>query len=323
MRHRGYDTVGLLVLRCWGVVLTVALLAACNEVEVESGTGDTAPRPSATGTAMASGTTPTKPSGPASAQVPLPGNPTLHFKRNGKAVASITRTQLSDAVPPETWQAFDPYYNRPKRYRALPLQAVLERGFGTTNLQDAHFVLEALDGYQVPISGKRLLERGGYIAIQDVDVAGWEPIGPQQAKPGPFYLVWRETSQHDLTTHPRPWQLSVIAITPFAESYPQTVPTGGNAAAQSGFAIFREQCIRCHAINREGGKVGPELNVPRSVVDYRPVDQIRAYIRNPLSFRYGNMPANPQLSDADLDNLVAYFRAMSSRKHDPKSATPH
>jgi cytochrome c1 len=29
------------------------------------------------------------------------------------------------------------------------------------------------------------------------------------------------------------------------------------------------------------------------------------------------MPAHPDLSDADLDALVAYFRAMKDRKHDP------
>jgi cytochrome c1 len=32
------------------------------------------------------------------------------------------------------------------------------------------------------------------------------------------------------------------------------------------------------------------------------------------------MPANPHLSDGDLDALVAYLRAMSRRKHDPRAA---
>jgi hypothetical protein len=31
------------------------------------------------------------------------------------------------------------------------------------------------------------------------------------------------------------------------------------------------------------------------------------------------MPANPHLSDADLGALVAYFRAMSQRKRDPRA----
>ena len=45
-----------------------------------------------------------------------------------------------------------------------------------------------------------------------------------------------------------------------------------------------------------------------------------AFVRDPQSFRYTSMPANPHLSDADLDALVAYFRAMSQRKRDPRPA---
>ena len=70
--------------------------------------------------------------------------------------------------------------------------------------------------------------------------------------------------------------------------------------------------------------MGPDLNVPQNVTEYRPEDQIRAYIKNPLAFRYGSMPAHPNLSEADLDGLLAYFRAMKERKHDPdaKDAAP-
>jgi mono/diheme cytochrome c family protein len=242
----------------------------------------------------------------------------LFFKHDGKTTRTLIRKELVAAIKPETWRAYDPYYNGKKHFRALPLRAVLKLGFPGVKLAEQHFILEARDGYKVPISGKRLLEDGAYIAIEDLEVPGWEPIGPQQANPGPYYVVWRKPTQHDLKTHPRPWQLSVIAISPFEKSYPHTIPTSAGADAQAGFAIFREQCLRCHAINREGGRVGPELNVPKSVVEYRPIAQIRAYIKDPLRFRYGNMPANPHLSEKDLDHLVAYFRAMSERKHDPK-----
>ena len=90
-----------------------------------------------------------------------------------------------------------------------------------------------------------------------------------------------------------------------------------DSPARQGFSIFQRECVSCHAINGEGGKVGPELNVPRSIVEYRPVEQIRAYVKNPQSFRYTTMPPHPHLTDADLDALVAYFRAMSALKHDP------
>ncbi len=246
----------------------------------------------------------------------------LTFARNGAAPTTLTFEQLTSIVPPEEIIGFDPYYGRVKRYRVVPIEPILARAFGGDSnhpLAREQFVIRALDGYTVPMSGERLLEGGACIAFADLDVPAWEPIGPRRANPGPFYLVWRNANQADLETHPRPWQLASIDIAPFEAVFPHTVPAGepANSDAQRGFALFRGECIRCHAINREGGRVGPDLNVPRSIVEYRPEEQIRAYIRNPLAFRYGAMPPHPNLSDDDLAALVAYFRAMALRKHDP------
>jgi mono/diheme cytochrome c family protein len=243
----------------------------------------------------------------------------LAFVDEGKPVATLERAALEAKVKPERWSAYDPYYNRKKSYLALPLRPVLEAGFGRVDPGE-QFLLKARDGYTVPISGARLLEPGAYVAVADLDRPGWEPIGPQQANPGPFYLVWRNDNQQDLESHPRPWQLATIEKARFEQVYPHTDPTGEppDAPSRKGYALFRDGCVRCHAINREGGRVGPELNVPQSIVEYRPEAQIKAYIRNPLQFRYGAMPAHPHLTDPDLDALVAYFRAMSRRKHDPE-----
>jgi cytochrome c1 len=64
--------------------------------------------------------------------------------------------------------------------------------------------------------------------------------------------------------------------------------------------------------------VGPELNLPQSIVEYRDVEQLKLFVRDPQSFRYTRMPANEHLSDADLADLIAYFQAMKVRKNDPK-----
>jgi mono/diheme cytochrome c family protein len=248
----------------------------------------------------------------------------LSFVRDGKQVRALSRAALEAAVPPETWTAFDPYYNKPKTWRALPLAAVLEKGFGApaAELAKLDFVLRARDGYTVPLPGAKLFEKGGYIAVADLEVPAWEPIGQGRANPGPYYVVWREPPQHNLDTHPRPWQLAAIEIAPFEATFPHTVPTGvaEGAPALRGFRIFRDACITCHAINREGGRVGPDLNVPQSIVEYRPEPQIRAYIKDPRTFRYSNMPAHPAFGDAELDALLAYFQAMKERKHDPDAS---
>ena len=269
---------------------------------------------------------PSAPSAPSAATTDDASLASLSFARGGKPVRVLTRAELEAAAPPETFTTLDPYYNKPKTYRALPLAAVLQKGFGepAAELAKQDFVLRARDGYTVPLPGKKLFEKGGYIAIADVDVPGWEPIGQGRANPGPFYLVWREPSQASLDTHPRPWQLASIEVAPFEATFPHVAPNGlaPDAPAVRGFRIFREQCITCHAINREGGRVGPDLNVPQSIVEYRPEPQIRAYIKDPRTFRYSNMPAHPAFTDADLDALVAYFHAMKDRKHDPEVKKP-
>lgn len=258
---------------------------------------------------------PSPPSGP---------QPSLAFRLDGATVRTLTLSELTSAAPPETVTNFDPYYQHTKTFRALPLDQVLLAGFHDAvqgPLSTRHFVLRARDGYTVPISGERLLEAGAYIAIADTEVPAWEPIGPQHANPAPFYLIWRERNQVDLETHPRPWQLAAIEIAPFSSVFPHTVPEGSpeGSPARRGFDLFAHDCIRCHAINREGGRVGPELNVPQNITEYRPEAQIRQYIRDPMTFRYGNMPAHPNLTDADLDALLAYLRAMREHKHDART----
>lgn len=245
----------------------------------------------------------------------------LSFVAGGKAVREITLGEMLRDLPVETFTAHDPYYNREKTFRAVPLADLVRKGLagGPEPLPAQQYVLRARDGYTVPMRGSRVFEAGAYVAFADVEVPGWEPIGPQRASPGPFYLVWRGKEQQSLEVYPRPWQLASIEIARFEDLFPHTAPGGaaeGSPAAR-GFAIFREHCVHCHTINREGGRVGPELNVPRSIVEYRPADQIKAYVRDPLSFRYGNMPAHPFLKDGDLDDLLAYLGAMKDKKHDP------
>jgi len=253
--------------------------------------------------------------------------PALAFvDASGARRASFTAAALAEVARPEIVAGFDPYYGRPKRWRAVPLAPLLQRAFAGADLARADVLLRAIDGYAVTVPARRLLDDGAYIALADLERPAWEPIGPQRAHPGPFYLVWRTSptgAHRELVTHPRPWALASVALADLGALYPHVVPGGvaDGAPAMRGFRLFRDRCIRCHAINREGGRVGPDLNVPRSVVEYRDEAQLRAYIKNPLAFRYGAMPANPDLSDAQLDDLLAFFRHKRGEKHDPDAAT--
>ena len=250
-----------------------------------------------------------------------PGDPSasLVFKREGQEVEKLALASFSDAAVDV--DGLDPYYEKEKKFRAVELVTVLERAFGSTglDLSKQEYILRASDGYTVPMSGELVYSGRPLIAFADREVPDWEPIGPQQANPAPFYLVWSREDQRNLESHPRPWQLAEVEIAPFETVFPKTVPKGLDAGdpAMKGFAIYKEQCVRCHAINQQGGRVGPELNVPRNITEYRPEEQIRAYIKNPMTFRYGNMPAFAHLSDEDLDGIMAYLNVMKGQKSDP------
>lgn len=254
------------------------------------------------------------------------GSASLRFEREGRLVRELAVAELRAACHETRVEVDDPYHGRRKSYLACPLSEVLAAGFGVelNAASEADFFLRARDGYTKPATGARLMEPGGYLAFADLsnpagEHAGWEPIDRRGADPAPFYLVWARPGQRDTHRYPWPYQLAVIERAPFESEFPHTLPRGepDAAAAWTGFAVFRAECVACHAVNGEGGSIGPELNVPRSIVEYRPAEQIKAFVRDPQSFRYTSMPAHPHLSDAQLDGLVAYFRAMSERKRDP------
>lgn len=247
---------------------------------------------------------------------------TLGFERFGAVAASLTVSEL--ARDAEVVTTFDPFYDKQKRFRALPVVPLLERAFSepAEALAKRSFMVRASDGYRVPIEGALLLSGDAYLAIDDVDVPGFEPIGAGKVSPAPAYLIWKQQSHGKAKPRPQPWQIIAIDMVDLDALYGHTLPKGepADSAAMLGFALFRARCGNCHAINREGGHVGPDLNVPQSIVEYRPEAQIRAYIKDPATFRYGIMPAHPDLRDEDLDHLLAYLRAMSTRKYDPAPA---
>ena len=257
----------------------------------------------------------------------------LRFRSASGQERAVTIEAMKTECAEREIEVDDPYHGRRMRYAALPLACILELGFadsgGGEGLRERGLLLRALDGYTRPVAGRELLEPGAFLAFGEPGrlarraageaVSAFSPIDRRQVDPAPFYLVWVGSDHNDPHDRPWPYQLARVDVAPFEEAFPKTVPRdlAKSDPGWQGYALFQTACASCHAINGQGGKVGPELNVPRSIVEYRPIAQIRSYIRNPAATRYTSMPAHPGLSDRDLDALIAYFRAMSHRKQDP------
>ena len=203
-----------------------------------------------------------------------------------------------------------------KRYRGIRMAPLLKAVYGQSVLDGkthTEAVLEAIDGYRSYATLRTLLSDGGYIAFEDLDIKGngWEPVGREKSSPAPYFLVWESPEQSAANNYPWPWQLKRIRLVTFAERYPRVFPQGKaeNSPEYQGYRVFKSQCFRCHAIDRQGGTIGPDLAAPRHILEYREEGYLRQFIRNPEAFRYSKMPAHKHLSDKQMDSLIAYLKS--------------
>lgn len=253
---------------------------------------------------------------PPKPQPMLAGTLTFSSPRGQKKVLSLQ--EIQGEFPLSEVTSEDPNYGGPKSFFALPLAPLLRKHLSPQ--EGDRLLLVASDGYSVEVEALLLLSDDAFLAVGDKAPGQFAPIGERKVNPGPSYLVWRGPGHADEKRYPRPWSLTTIEILDTSDRYEHTRPEAGfgeNDAAKQGYSIFSASCIRCHAINREGGTLGPDLNVPQNVLSYRPEEQVRAYIRDPKTFRYSSMPAHPGLADEDIDALIAYLRLMGENQNDP------
>lgn len=215
--------------------------------------------------------------------------------------------------------AADVGYKRSMHYRAVPLARLLE---GIT--PGDHLQAVAADGFAAELSAAPLLATEGaraWLAIED-PAAPWPALGEGKISAGPFYLVWTHPEAANIGPEQWPFQIQRIRqLTPLAQRFPALLPSAqASADVQAGFAHYRKHCMACHRLNRQGdAQLGPDLNLPYNPTEYFREDFLRRYIRDPQALRHwpqARMPAFPTrvLSDAELEQLLAYLRHMAGRK---------
>ncbi|MCB9540196.1 MAG: c-type cytochrome [Myxococcales bacterium] len=120
--------------------------------------------------------------------------------------------------------------------------------------------------------------------------------------------------------HPWPYQVQrVELVAPAGRAQPMAPPGApADGPVARGYAAFRGNCLACHAMNGQGGAVGPDLNVPLNVTEYWRPAPLRQLLADPLSVRAGaKMPGFAHLGDATLDDVVAYLAYMKNHKVPP------
>ena len=230
------------------------------------------------------------------------------------------RGDLIGRLPREQTTVSDPEYKQPQTYESVPVLALIEAAApaGVTLSDPVRLIFQASDGYRSVTTVGTVRTFGGRLAVRDVNAGAnrlWRPIpGKPSMTPAPYYLVW-PSANADL-----PWPYAVTTIEVWeTEPVDVTLPDG-DPAARVGHAVFKKHCASCHSVNGAGGAVGPELNVPANVTEYWNHAALKQFIRNPAGIRRNvKMPTLTELTDAEIDSVVAYLVRMKKLKRTPAS----
>jgi len=213
----------------------------------------------------------------------------------------------------------DVAYKRSMTYQAVPVASLLPGVNAGDQLQAV-----ASDGFAAELPAAPLLNREGaraWVAIEDPGKP-WPKLSSNKPSAGPFYLVWTDPQAGQIGPEQWPFQMvSLRQVQSLAERFPALLPAAdAGTEVQAGFAQFQKHCLACHRLNGAGDSAfGPDLNIPHNPTEYFSADFLPRYIRDPQSLRrwpQARMPGFNQqaLADAELQQLLAYLRHMTTRK---------
>lgn len=83
--------------------------------------------------------------------------------------------------------------------------------------------------------------------------------------------------------------------------------------ADNGAALFAASCALCHGERGVGTETGPPLVHQIYEPGHHSDDSFRNAMKNGVAshhWNFGNMPARPELSDGDIEDIIAYVRAI-------------
>jgi mono/diheme cytochrome c family protein len=263
--------------------------------------------------------------------VAAPESPGLRFARHGAPVATETLASLREQIPTSRVRVHEPYETSEVGFEALPFAAVLDAIYSPSWREEEELLFTCTDGYQPTVPVQRVLQHKAWLAFDrvgeaDFSILKFESGQRKRIELGPFYLIWENLDNSQVLhegDYGWPYQLVGVDLIRTADRFRRMLPpAGAPEAVRDGFAAFRVHCSRCHTINGEGGRIGPELNVPVSAVELRGAAWLSRWLDDPSQIvPESRMPRlNPALPDRErtLSAILAYLEAMSRAK--PASA---
>jgi cytochrome c2 len=249
----------------------------------------------------------------------------LSFVDNGHPVKTIETGALVRNSELQTLTINNPTDSIIRSYQGISLIPLLDAVFDPQWKTRDAIKLTSSDGYQPIIPVRVILKYDGMIAIGENGRRGFSPLARNNGEtvdPGPFFLVWeniQDVAAKKESWLSWPWQLTTIELTSFEREYPHSSPPpASHESVKKGFLAFRQHCMKCHAINGDGGDIGPELNYPVSVTEYWQPEWLIRFIADPQSVR-ANSKMIPFYRDVDnrpelIADIIEYLKAMTRKK---------
>lgn len=217
-----------------------------------------------------------------------------------------------------------PIYNKKKSYRGFDLLDLLKKsGYVKRPIKTLKFLCRDNYAPEIDLSLHALKL---FIAFEEADKLGYfEPIseGKVVLNPQPFFVMTYRSE--DFETFAWPHQVMRVEVNPDEGKYLISanlshkrhgkLSSEEKIAIEKGEKAFSQHCLACHSINLHGGQIGPELNIPKNITEYRDRDFLKQFIVNPRSFRArSRMLPMPHLKAEELIHILSYLEHMKDEK---------
>ena len=223
----------------------------------------------------------------------------------------------NDLVANDVNVKYDQFFKTSKRYRGYSINTIIDSAIKSDHFDTAGAVIifECADGYK-PVMDLAKIHQGakGYLVFKDLEkglVGNWPDSLNNMFSP--FYLVWDDVKKYD-HSFTWPYGLTGLRLRPGSLEY-KTIYPYKDSTLVKGFNAFIQNCFKCHSINKIGGTMGPEFNLPKNITEYWKEEDIISFAKNPSSYRYNShMPGITNVADTDLHEIVNYIRSMKNNK---------